>query len=178
MRLFGLLVQLACRDSEMRVARRLVVGRSHSFSLLFWFKINVFERKLRTVCGDVLTTDWHQNLIPKLVSFSDPKKSKNVKRATANLQMHRYSTECDVHLTNETMTVEKNLEALSLTYSARCAVNGGGPDQRRTQLLQDGGWVDEFLYHIATYDLKVFDRRFKDSGRLELAAGSRVELTA
>ena len=67
------------------------------------------------MCGDVLTTNWHQNLIPKLVSFSDPNNSKNVKRATANLQMHRHSTQCDVHLTTETMTVEKILEALPLT---------------------------------------------------------------
>ena len=90
MRLFALLVQLACRDSETRVAKRLSVGRSGLCALLFKLKMNIFERKPRTVCGEVLIPNLVQKLIPKLESFSEPKNMKNVKGATANLQRERH----------------------------------------------------------------------------------------
>ena len=76
---FAVLVQPSCRGCEARCATRLAVGRNGEFALLRHLQSYGFERKLRTVRGEVLTLIWYQKLISKLGPFSEPKNHKTIK---------------------------------------------------------------------------------------------------
>ena len=84
---FAVLVQLPCRGCEARCATRLAVGRNGEFALLRHSQSYGFERKPRTVRGEVLTLIWYQKLVSKLGPFSEPKIHKTCKTETMKLQL-------------------------------------------------------------------------------------------